>query len=67
MQVPISVAMNNTRNHIISEINKSGLPMCVLEPMIKSIYSEIADMAKKELESDIEKMNKQEQEEKKDE
>ena len=67
MNVPISVAVNETKNHIVSEINNSGLPLCVLESMLKSIYLEVSDLARKELEKDIEKMNKQEQEEKKDE
>ena len=67
MNVPISVAVNETKNHIVSEINNSGLPLCVLESMLKSIYLEVSDLARKELEKDIEKMNKQEQEEKKNE
>lgn len=62
MQVPISVAMNETRKHIIEEINKSGLPPCVLELMIKSIYEEVADLAKRELENDLEKLNQKEEE-----
>ena len=62
MQVPISVAMNETKNHIIDEINKSGLPPCILETMLKSIYFDIADLAKKELEKDVLKVQENKEE-----
>ena len=64
MNKPISIAINDTKNSIISSINESGLPACVLLEILNSLVSQINELAKQELASDtkqyIEDMKKKE-------
>ena len=47
MNKPISIAINDTKNSIISSINESGLPACVLLEILNSLVSQINELAKK--------------------
>ena len=64
MNKPISIAINDTKNSIISSINESGLPACVLLEILNSLVSQINELAKQELANDtkqyIEDMKKKE-------
>ena len=64
MNKPISIAINDTKNSIISSINESGLPACVLLEILNSLVSQVNELAKQELASDtkqyIEDMKKKE-------
>ena len=52
MNKPISIAINDTKNSIISSINESGLPACVLLEILNSLVSQINELAKQELAND---------------
>ena len=69
MNKPISIAINDTKNSIISSINESGLPACILLEILNSLVSQINELAKQELASDtkqyIEDMKKREDAKKK--
>ena len=64
MNKPISIAINDTKNSIISSINESGLPACILLEILNSLVSQVNELAKQELASDtkqyIEDMKKKE-------
>ena len=64
MNKPISIAINDTKNSIISSINESELPACILLEILNSLVSQINELAKQELASDtkqyIEDMKKRE-------
>lgn len=45
----ISIIIKETRERIISAINESNLPPCVLEPMLNIIYQQIAQAAQAEI------------------
>ena len=64
MNKPISIAINDTKNSIISSINESGLPACILLEILNSLVSQINELAKQELANDtkqyIEDMKKKE-------
>ena len=52
MNKPISIAINDTKNSIISSINESGLPACILLEILNSLVSQINELAKQELAND---------------
>ena len=64
MNKPISISINDTKNSIISSINESGLPACILLEILNSLVSQINELAKQELANDtkqyIEDMKKKE-------
>ena len=57
MQVPISVAINTTKNNIIKDINASGLPLCIVEMIVKGIHDELIAKANAELNADVARLN----------
>ena len=64
MNKPISISINDTKNSIISSINESGLPACILLEILNSLVSQVNELAKQELANDtkqyIEDMKKKE-------
>ena len=52
MNKPISIAINDTKNSIISSINESGLPACILLEILNSLVSQVNELAKQELAND---------------
>lgn len=47
---PLSLILAESREAIIKAINSTGLPMTLLEPIIKDLYNEINIQASRELE-----------------
>lgn len=45
MEKPITMVIDETKNSIITAINRSGLPAFILEMIIKDIYNEISQAA----------------------
>lgn len=50
MEKPISLKIEEVKEQIINQINKSGLPAFILEPIIKNVYTEVLNVKNKELE-----------------
>lgn len=48
MNKPIALAIRDLRNEITMSINKSQLPASVLEPIIGSLYQQIAQASEAE-------------------
>ena len=55
---PISMVINETRILLTDICNKSGLPACILEPIIKDLYDEVRHVAVVQLKQDEEKYTK---------
>ena len=49
MNDTISMIINQTRQELINTCNKSGLPPCILEILIKNMCYEIESLAREEL------------------
>lgn len=49
----ISVLKYSLENNLRDLINNCGLPMCVIECVIKDVYNEVHMLAKEELEIDL--------------
>lgn len=60
MEKPLNLIIEEGRQSIITAVNSSGLPAYLLEPIIKDIYNEIANLKIKELQESKEKMKKEE-------
>ena len=58
MNKPISMVINETRILLTKICNESGLPACVLEPIVKDLYDEIKYVAAMQLKQDTEAYNK---------
>lgn len=58
-QKPISMVINETRLSLVDICNKSNLPYCILESMLKDLYDEVRHLAKVQLKQDEENYNKQ--------
>lgn len=58
MNKPISMAINETRILLTNICNESGLPVCVLEPIVKDLYEEIKYVSSMQLKQDTEAYNK---------
>lgn len=60
MEKPLNLIIEEGRENIVKAVNSSGLPAYLLEPIIKDIYNEIANLKIKELQASKEKMEKEE-------
>lgn len=60
MEKPLNLIIEEGKESIIKAVNSSGLPAYLLEPIIKDIYNEIANLKIKELQESKEKMKKEE-------
>lgn len=58
MNKPISMIINETRISLTDICNKSCLPACVLEPIVKDLYEEIKHVSAMQLKQDTEAYNK---------
>jgi hypothetical protein len=58
MNKPTSMVINETRISLTDICNKSGLPACVLEPIVKELYEEIKYVSSMQLKQDTEAYNK---------
>ena len=52
MNKPISMMISETNDKIVQVCNESGLPMSVLELIMRSIYNEIKTISDRTLEKD---------------
>lgn len=57
MKKPLTLIIKDTGSQLIDICNKSGLPMCILETIIKDLYSEIHELSMKQLQEDTIKYN----------
>ena len=53
-QKPMTVAKEDFVNNLANLINNSGLPAFVIEPVMKDMYFEVRDVAKKQYQQDNE-------------
>ena len=53
-----------TNQTIVDSINKTNLPLCIVEPVLKDLYAEIAALAKQQLAKDKEEFESSQKEEK---
>lgn len=53
VEKPISVARYEFVQQITSMINGSGLPLCIIESVMKDIYADVRTVAQRQLESDM--------------
>ena len=58
MNKPISMVINETRISLANVLNKSNLPPCILEMIVKELYDEIKYVAAMQLKQDTEAYNK---------
>lgn len=65
MNKPISMIINETRISLTDICNKSGLPACVLEPIVRDLYEEIKYVSSMRLKQDTEAYNKAQEDAKK--
>lgn len=63
MNKPISITINETRISLVNVCNKSGLPPCILEPIVKNLYDEIKHLAEVQLKQDEKNFYKSENQE----
>lgn len=57
----ISIVMRDTKQKLVSVINESNLPMCILKEMLQNIYIEVSDKAEVEYKKAVSEIeNKQE-------
>lgn len=54
MEKTISMIINDTKTSLISTINNSGLPISIMELIVKDIYQEIKTYADNQLKYDEE-------------
>lgn len=62
MNKPISITIKETRERIISALNASNLPPCILEGIIAPIAQQITQAARAEAERAEQAMNEEESE-----
>ena len=62
MQKPISMVINETRISLADICNQSGLPACILEPIVKDLYDEIKRVSSIQLRQDNELYTKSQKE-----
>lgn len=58
MNKPISMVINETRLSLTDICNESGLPACVLEPIVRDLHEEIKYVSSMQLKQDTETYNK---------
>ena len=63
MEKPISVVLEELKQDIINSINNTNLPICIIEPIIKDLYNEIAALSRQQLLKDKEEYEKSQKEE----
>ena len=49
MEKPISLIIDDLRNEFTDSINKSGLPMCIVRPIISDLLNSVSAAEKQEL------------------
>lgn len=57
MDKPLSLIINETKQNMVAVINNSGLPLPLLEMLMKDIYIDIKTANDMQLKKDIEQYN----------
>lgn len=57
MNKPISIVREEFKNDLIDLINKSGLQMFIIEPILHSVLTEVRSVANAQLEMDKKRYN----------
>ena len=60
--MPITIARQDFINNIASIINNSGLPAFVMKDVLKDMYTQLAEIEKKELANDMAAYNASQEE-----
>lgn len=63
MDKPISIILEELKQEIADSINKSQLPLAIVEPIMKDLCNEITIMARQQLTKDKEEYEKNQKEE----
>ena len=62
MNKPISMLINEAKVNIIKAINESGLPPCLIQPIIKDVYEQVLQQCQQELQDDMAEYNEKKEE-----
>lgn len=54
MEKPIALIINELKQNIVKEINKTQLPLVVIEPIVKNIYEELKQITEEQSKREIE-------------
>lgn len=49
MDKPIAIKIEEARNNILTSVNNTDLPMCILRPIVQDILNSIIDAERREL------------------
>ncbi len=60
MEKPISILIHEARQNITGAVNNSGLPPCLLQPILKDMLAEINILCQQEYQKDMEELKKNE-------
>lgn len=53
IQIPLSLRMENLKNRLAEDINNSGLPICIIDPIVEGIAREIKFTAKQSAQQEL--------------
>ena len=59
IQKPISMIKNELTEQIVNSINQSGLPLCIIQLVIKDLYNDISKLAIEQEKQEILNYNQQ--------
>lgn len=59
IQKPISMIKNELTEQIVNSINQSGLPLCIIQLVIKDLYNDISKLAAEQEKQEILNYNQQ--------
>ena len=62
IEKPMILARQEFADKLVGIINNSGLPMFVIEPILRDVYSEVKAMMQKQYEAELARYNSQMQE-----
>ncbi len=62
MNKPISILINEAKINITKAINESGLPPCLIQPIIKDVYEQVLQQCQQELQDDMAEYNEKKEE-----
>lgn len=64
MEKPVSIIIEEFKQEVAEAVNKTKLPLCIIEPVVKDLYTEIAALSKQQLEVDKKKYEEEQEVEK---
>lgn len=63
MEKPLSVTMTEIKTNIAKIINESGVPMYILEPIVRDIYEQICKVGNQQMEREAKEWEESQKEE----